>query len=239
MQLTESLSRTPTPTLIMRFVGLELGTLVRRTARALGVNRPAVLSADDLAIPDSTLARQATELARGCEPDFLVNHSVRRYLFGVAVGRHLNLKPDRELLYLAAILHDLALTPEYDVEGSFELNGARAAREFLVGEGLVGERADLVHEAIALHSAVGIAGSREPEIALVHYGAGVDVIGFRGEDVARETREGIVADWPRVNFKEHFAQLIEEQALRKPDCHIAGHFGLGFNKKIQGAPFSE
>ena len=239
MQLTESLSRTPTPTLILRFMGLELGTLVRRTARALGINRPRAISTADLAIPDSALADEATALARGCEPDFLFNHSVRSYLFGVAVGKQLELKPDRELLYLAAILHDLALTPRYEGEGSFEVNGARAAREFLVEAGLPGERADLVHEAIALHSAVGIAGSREPEIALVHFGAGVDVIGFRGEDVAKETRQHIVTQWPRENFKEHFARLIEEQALRKPDCHIAGHFGLGFNKKIQGAPFSE
>ena len=33
--LTAALSRTPTPRLILRFVGLELGGLARRTARYL------------------------------------------------------------------------------------------------------------------------------------------------------------------------------------------------------------
>ncbi len=233
------MSRTATPLLILRFARLELGSLGRRVARALGINRPMAISLEDLAIPDSQLVVQATTLARSCEPVFLFNHSVRTYLFGSAIAKHLDLRPDPELLYLASILHDVALTPEYDREGSFEVNGADTAREFLLSKELTAERADLVHEAIALHSAVGIAGNREPEIALVHFGAGVDVIGFRSEDVAVPTRNAIVESWPRAGFKEYFAQLIADQATRKPDCHIAGHFGLGFNGKIAAAPFSE
>ena len=212
---------------------------MRRTARALGVNRPVPMQLDDLTIPDSQLARDATALAQGCEPRFLFNHSVRSYLFGLAVGKHLGLQPDVELLYLAAILHDIGLVPEYDRDGSFELNGARAAREFLVNNDMATARADLVHEAIALHAAVGIAGSREPEIALMHYGAGVDVIGFRAEDVAMETRQAVLADWPRASFKSEFAKLVEDQSTRKPECHIAGHYRLGFNGKIAAAPFAE
>lgn len=239
MILTTELSRTPTPKLILRFVRLELGSLVRRTARALGIHRPRAIPLEELAIPDSALASQATSLARGCEPDFLFNHSVRSYLFGVALGKQLDLEPDRELLYLAAILHDIALVPDYDADGSFELNGARAAREFVISHGAPDERADMVHEAIALHAAVGIAGSREPEIALMHYGAGVDVIGFHSEDVAAETRQAIASAWPRAYFKTDFAMLVADQATRKPNCHIAGHVALGFNGKIAGAPFPE
>ena len=239
MQLTTELPRTPAPRLILRFVGLELGALARRAARALGINRPTPVALEDIAIPDSDLVAKATTLARGCEPDFLFNHSVRTYLFGRAIGRQLGLKPDPELLYLASILHDLALTPDYDNDGSFEINGARAAREWLSRHGVDDGRADLVHEAIALHTAVGIAGSREPEIALTHFGAGVDVIGFHSEDLAAETQSDIVNAWPRARFKTEFPKLIEDQAIRKPACHIAGHFGLGFNDKIAGAPFAD
>lgn len=237
MQLTTDLPRTPAAQLILRFVRLELGTLARRAARALGINRPVPLALEDIAIPDSDLALKARTLARGCEPDFLFNHSVRTYLFGRAVGKQLGMKPDPELLYLAAILHDIALTPDYDGDGSFEVNGARAARDWLSQHGVPDDRADLVHEAIALHTAVGIADSREPEIALMHFGAGVDVIGFHDEDVAEKTRRDIVEAWPRARFKAEFPRLIEDQASRKPACHIAGHFGLGFNDKIAGAPF--
>ena len=48
MALTTTLSRTPTPTLILRFARLELGSLMRRTARALGVNRPVPMALDEL-----------------------------------------------------------------------------------------------------------------------------------------------------------------------------------------------
>lgn len=91
MQLTTELSRTPKPTLILRFVSLEIGSLARRVARALGINRPRLITPEDLAVPDSELARQATTFARLCEPDFLFNHSMRSYFFAIAVGKHLDL----------------------------------------------------------------------------------------------------------------------------------------------------
>ena len=239
MQLTQTLTRTPTPTLISRFARLELKALGWRLARAFGIGQPLPIALEDLPIPDSKLAREATALVERCEPRFLVNHSIRTYLFGAAIERHLGLRFDAELAYLASILHDLALIAPYDTDGSFELNGARAARAFLIEQGADPARADVVHEAIALHSAVGIAHLREPEIAFVHIGAGLDVIGFHAQNVAAETREAIVAAHPRLDFKREFSKLIEDQATRKPGCHIAGHYGLGFNGKIAAAPFAE
>ena len=205
MQLTRSLSRTPTPILISRFARLEMGGLVRKIARAFGHNRPALIGIDDIRIPDSTIAKQATELVQSCSPQFLVNHSIRTYCFGVAIARHLKLKADMEVFYLASIMHDLGLVDPHDrTEGSFEVVGADAAHSFVIEKGYDQEKADMVHEAIALHSAVGIADEREPEIALVHFGAGIDVIGFRIEDVSAETRNAIVNAYPRLGFKQSF-----------------------------------
>lgn len=240
MQLTQSLSRTPAPVLISRFVRLELGGLGRKIARAFGYNRPRDISIDEIRIPDTQLAREATELVEGCSPPFLVNHSIRTYCFGVAIAKHLDIKADWELFYLSSIMHDLGLVDPHDKkEGSFEVVGADAARAFMLKKNSNPENADLVHEAIALHSAVGIAHKREPEIALVHYGAGVDVIGFRAEDISPQTREAIVNAYPRHEFKKAFPPLLKDQVERKPQCHIAGHYNLGFAGKIRGAPFNE
>jgi cyanamide hydratase family protein with HD domain len=240
MELTTALSKTPTPILISRFARLEVGGLFRKIARAFGHNRPTPIGIDDIKIPDSTIAKQATELVESCSPQFLINHSIRTYCFGVALARHLNLKADMEVFYLASIMHDLGLVDPHDkTEGSFEVVGADAAHSFVIEKGYEKEKADKVHEAIALHSAVGIAHQREPEIALVHYGAGIDVIGFRAEDVSAETRDAIVNAYPRLDFKQCFSALVDDQAVRKPDCHIAGHHKLGFISKIKGAPFNE
>jgi len=175
-----------------------------------------------------------------CSAEFLVNHSIRTYCFGAAIARHLKLKADMEVLYLASIMHDLGLVDPHDkAEGSFEIVGADAAQDFLLKKDMDLTKADLVHEAIALHSAVGIADKREPEIALVHFGAGIDVIGFRAEDVSAQTREAIVNAYPRHQFKQKFTALVEAQVEAKPHCHIAGHYQLGFAGKIKGAPFPE
>lgn len=240
MQLTESLPRTPTPLLISRFARLEIGSLGRKIARAFGYRRPPHIALEDIKIPDTQIAKEATEMVEQCSPQFLVNHSIRTYCFGVALAGQLRLKPDLEILYLGAIMHDLGVVSPYDKQpGSFEVNGAKAARDFMIDKGEASSKANLVHEAIALHSAVGIAHKREPEIALVHYGAGIDVIGFRAEDISPKTRETIVAAYPRHQFKKEFTRALDLQVEQKPDCHIAGHCALGFAGKIEGAPFSE
>src|SRR4030088_821710 len=84
-------------------------------------------------IPDTALVRETTEFIRSAEDDVLFHHSRRADLFGVLHGRRLGLKPDLELLYVAAMFHDLGLTAHYALSTErFEIDGADAAREFLV-----------------------------------------------------------------------------------------------------------
>ena len=240
MKLTTSLSRTSTPVLLSRFARLEIGGLARKLARAFGYNKPGFIELEEIKIPDSELAKQATSMVEAVSPLFVLNHSIRTYCFGVALARHLHIKADMEVFYLAAIMHDLGLVAPHDeAEGSFEVVGAKLAHDFLQQQGLENEKADLVHEAIALHSSVGIADKLDAEIQLVHYGAGIDVIGFRSEDVSAQTREAIVNAYPRHDFKKGFISLLDKQVAAKPQCHIAGHHALGFAGKIQSAPFSE
>ena len=83
-------------------------------------------------IPDSRIAREAAELVRQHESEMLFNHSVRVFLFGAMKGIRQNLKFDSELLYIAALFHDLGLVEAYHTETKrFEVDGADAAREFL------------------------------------------------------------------------------------------------------------
>ena len=53
-------------------------------------------------IPDSTLAREATELVRDTESELLFKHSMRVYAWGALAGRRKNLAFDPELLYVGA-----------------------------------------------------------------------------------------------------------------------------------------
>ncbi|MEI6003539.1 HD domain-containing protein, partial [Paraburkholderia bengalensis] len=76
----------------------------------------------DVVIPDSQLAREVAQLIRDTENDLLFNHSTRVYLWGALLGKRKHVAFDPELLYVAAMFHDIGLTSAYrDSELRFEV----------------------------------------------------------------------------------------------------------------------
>jgi hypothetical protein len=168
-------------------------------------------------IPDSKIAREAAELVRQHETEMLFNHSVRVFVFGAMKGIRQNLKFDPELLYVAALFHDLGLIHPYHTDTKrFEVDGADAAREFLKSHGIPDPKADLVWEAIALHTTPGIPQYMQPEIALTNAGVLVDVVGFGYDEYTAEQRDQVIAAFPRGAFKNDFIQIQTCSALKKP-----------------------
>jgi hypothetical protein len=166
-------------------------------------------------IPDSKIARQAAELVRQYETEMLFNHSVRVFVFGAMKGVRQNIKFDSELLYVAALFHDLGLVDAYHTDTKrFEVDGADAAREFLRSHGTPEPKADLVWEAIALHTTPGIPQYMRPEIALTNAGVLVDVVGIGYDEYTPEQRDQVIAAFPRGDFKNEFLQIQTCSALR-------------------------
>jgi HD domain len=168
-------------------------------------------------IPDSKIAREAAELVRQHENEMLFNHSVRVFVFGAMKGIRQNLRFDSELLYVAALFHDLGLVDHYHTDTKrFEVDGADAAREFLRSHGTPEPNADLVWEAIALHTTPGIPQYMRPEIALTNAGVLVDVVGIGYDDYTPEQRDAVIAAYPRGDFKNDFIKIQACSALKKP-----------------------
>jgi HD domain len=127
-------------------------------------------------IPDTELCNAAVDLLEASSPEFLCTHCLRTYIFGSLAVRFGSLAVrgigrsvvDEEAAFCGAVLHDLGLVPAYLGRNRFEVDGADAAREFCSKHQVSPERADLVWEAIALHTSVGIASRMAAEIALVH-----------------------------------------------------------------------
>ncbi len=83
-------------------------------------------------IPDSSMAKAATEIVRDTETDLLYHHSRRVFLFGALTGDRKGLSYDAELLYIGAMFHDMGLMDSHASETErFEVDGANAARDFL------------------------------------------------------------------------------------------------------------
>jgi hypothetical protein len=152
-------------------------------------------------IPDSTLAREANELVREHASPLLFAHSLRVYLFGALRGRQRGWEVDRELLYVGAMFHDLGLTSKYRSEDHrFEIDGANAARDFLRAHGIDEPTAEVVWDAIALHTTPEIPWHKRPEIALVNGGAAADVVGVGLDEIPTGDRDAVLAAYPRVDF---------------------------------------
>jgi HD domain len=174
------------------------------------------MSLTDYSIPDSEICKKATQLTAEVSPSFLCNHCIRTFLFGDFLGKRDGLKCDRELLYLGAVMHDLGLTERFVGEQRFEVDGADAARAFVLEHGLSDEKAEIVWDAIALHTSLGIASCKQPEIALVHLGASADVMGIRIAEISPEVIEQVLEAYPRLGFNASMTELLVSQVKQKP-----------------------
>src|ERR1044071_7508439 len=147
-----------------------------------------------LVIPDSLLAKDATDILREYSTDLLFNHSMRVYLFAVEQGRQQKLRFDPELLYVAAAFHDLGLLKKFSSPNErFEVDGANAVRQFLTAHNVPEEQIQTAWQAIALHTTPGVIHYMRPEVALLHSGVGLDVLGRGLDQFPSELRDEIVA----------------------------------------------
>jgi hypothetical protein len=172
-----------------------------------------------VSIPDSRLARQATELVRDTESPLLFNHSTRVYYFGSLAGKRRGLKFDPELLYIGAMFHDMGLTPRYSSKSDrFEVDGANAAGTFLRQHNISEQDIDTVWTAIALHTTPGIPQYMHPVVALLTNGVEMDVLGIAYSEFSDADREAIVAAYPRAeHFKEDIIRAFYDGIKHKPD----------------------
>ena len=170
--------------------------------------------------PDSDLARKAAALAEQAHSEVLLNHVHRTWWFAEFLGRKREMKYDRELLYIASLLHDLGLSASHAADKRFEVDGADAASRFLLANDYPKSKAEIVWDAIALHALADIADRRQPEVALVHFGAHVDVMGLRLEEITPSLIDDTLALYPRIGMKAAFTEALAEVARKKPHTAI-------------------
>jgi hypothetical protein len=170
-------------------------------------------------IPDSKTASELTEFIRDTESNLLFHHSVRVYFWGALTGNRMALTFDPELLYAAAMFHDIGLTARYESSQlRFEVDGANAARDFLRGHGISEGDIEAVWNAIALHTTPGIPEFMRPEIALVQAGAGMDVAGRGYDRFTDAQRNSVIAAFPRETaFKRGIIDAFYQGMKHRPD----------------------
>lgn len=242
-------------------VGAYAGSLIGRF-RSNGLPIIPMLSEPDspgTTLPDSVagvkivgskIAKDAAALSKSVSPPYLFNHAMRTYLYGSLVGRAHGLHYDEEALFLACILHDLGLTEKFAGDLPFEIQGAEAAKTFLVERGYSALSAEIVWDGIAMHAST-IGGFKRPEISLVGQGAGADVLGPDDSEVRKADSEAILRAFPRLKFKEAFIKTCADVVGKHPrgasrsfmrdvgDRYVPGFHPRNFCDLVVQAPFEE
>jgi len=175
-----------------------------------------------VAIPDSALAREATDFVRDTSTRLLFDHSRRVFLWASLQAERLTLAYDAELLYVGAMFHDMGLIEGHrSAHERFEIDGANAARAFLERHGLPEEHVMTVWQSIALHTTRQIPDYLQPEVRLVALGVQYDVLGSDFDSLTAEQRDRVLAAHPRTHFKTGMIEALSAGVRDKPETATA------------------
>jgi hypothetical protein len=203
-------------------------------------------------IPDSPMAREATDLVRAAADDLLFDHSRRVFIWGTLKARARGIDVDPELAYVGGLFHDLGLTDTYRTKNQrFEIDGADAARSFLLDHGRTAAEAQDVWLAIALHTTPEVPLHLSGDVAVVTLGVETDVLGLDLHQITDDERKAVTAAHPRPDFKRQILQHFYDGMADRPDttfgtmnddvlAHFDSHFTRGnFVNVILDSTWSE
>ena len=173
---------------------------------------PAVVAG--VRVPTTPACREVTAIARKAYPPPLFNHALRAFVLARALTPGEGL--DDEVLYVAALAHDLGMTDAYrSADRRFEIDGADIARRVLLDHGRDANAARIAWDAVALHATGGIARWKEPEVRALVAGVGSDFSAWPDE-ARRRIADDVFRAIPRTNFRATFLAAAAEVARAKP-----------------------
>ncbi|MGW1542138.1 HD domain-containing protein [Streptomyces sp. NPDC002309] len=195
------------------------------------------ITLDDLLVPETAASAAALELASAYQSAALLNHSVRAYLWAAARAKAQGIGVDYELLYVAALLHDMGLVTEFDNHTmSFEAAGGHVARVFAAGAGWPGERRERLAEVIVRHMWPEVDVSVDPEGHVLCRATALEIVGRNADEFAPELRAEVLGRYPRLGLATEFLTCFQEQARRKSDSSAAGAVRSGLEARMADNP---
>src|SRR5439155_7165315 len=150
------------------------------------------------------------------------------------------------LVFTCAAFHDVGLLETFSsATDRFEVDSANAARQFLEHHGVPTARIQTAWDAIALHTTPGIAAYKPLEVELLYNGVGLDVLGIGYETFPEDLRTRVVAQYPRVNFKQDIAKAFlggfeHKTPSTEGTCNedICSHFIRNYKAAISTSRFN-
>jgi hypothetical protein len=191
----------------------------------------------DHALPDTAPVRAAQDLATRYLTPALAAHSVRSWFWASGFAEVLGLDPDRELLAVAALLHDMGLAEEFDaVRTPYEIAGGHVAAVFGAGAGWSREQQQRLIEVVERHNWPEVDPAMDVEGHLLEVATGLDISGARPDVLPADYLAAVLALFPRGTLATDFGDRVTEQAARKPTSHAARLIAGGLVAKLAANP---
>jgi len=190
-----------------------------------------------LLVPPTTVAARAREVTATHASEALLGHSERSWALAAELGRRESVAVDAELLYVAALLHDLGLVPPFDAHAvDFEQAGGAVARVFAAGAGWSEPRQRRLAEVVERHMWPSVDVALDAEAHLLERATSLDVSGTGGADWDDAFVASLVAAVPRFGFAAEFSRAIGDQAARKPEGQAGRTVRGGMSERIAANP---
>jgi hypothetical protein len=191
----------------------------------------------DLVVPGTVAAVAALEVASAYQLPALLNHSVRAYLWAAADGTARGIDFDPELLYVAAMFHDIGLVPVFDSHTvAFEEAGGQVARVFAAGAGWPEERRVRLSEVIIRHMWPQVDVSMDPEGHLLARSTAAEIVGRNLDDWPDDFKAEVLKRYPRLDLSKDFLACFQAQAERKPGSSAAAAVRSGLSTRMAANP---
>jgi hypothetical protein len=177
---------------------------------------------DELVPPEGALATSALQLVTEVSEPWLLEHSLRTWVWGALLAKRDGTRLEADILYAGALMHDLGLTERFrGPDGEcFAVSGALAAARFARERGASPEQARRLADAIALHLEVVVPLSRSVEGHYLQAGAATDVLGRGRGAFEPALRERVLHAHPRLGIREELPVALEREAHRSPGTRM-------------------
>jgi hypothetical protein len=154
----------------------------------------------DFGAPETSAARAATLIAGEYLSEALINHSIRSWYWAVGFAalekRDID---DVELLYVAAVLHDVGLAVEFDnYTLAYELAGGHVASALTAGAGWAPGRRARAIEVIVRHNWPRVDPHEDLEGYLLEIATALDISGSRSDELPEDFRLEVLTKYPRL-----------------------------------------
>ena len=208
----------------------------------LPMRQPLAVDLASIQFPETKATKSAESLLNELTPAFMVNHSIRTYVWSRLLGDSISLECDNELLYIASLLHDIGFygpyaksTPKTEC---FSIRSDDAALQIAEKNNWSSSRRDQLAEAIILNANLHVPLTQGAEAHIMQKGVSVDIMGTGIWKISRVTKDSVISKFPRLDQSPEIWNTWKAEADRHVCCR--GHFYnqfLQFKNLLKLAPF--